>query len=95
MTLEIERLDQIQAYMKEKHIDCWLIYDTRGETAFFQKYFPNFHRTRQIILAIQQEGNPKGIVSAVEAGHIALELARDNRSYYEEQLEKFRKARGF
>jgi cytochrome c-type biogenesis protein CcmH/NrfG len=32
---------------------------------------------------------------AVEAGRRALELARDNRSYYEEQLKKFRAAGGF
>jgi hypothetical protein len=32
---------------------------------------------------------------AVEAGYKALELAQDNRSYYEDQLEKFRKAQGF
>ena len=32
---------------------------------------------------------------AVEAGYIALELARDNRSYYEDQLEKFKKAGGY
>ena len=31
---------------------------------------------------------------AIEAGNMALELARDNRSYYEDQLEKFKKARG-
>jgi Zn-dependent protease with chaperone function len=32
---------------------------------------------------------------AIEAGREALALARDNRGYYEEQLEKFKKARGF
>jgi len=32
---------------------------------------------------------------AVEAGRKALSLARDNRSYYEGQLEKFRKAGGY
>ena len=32
---------------------------------------------------------------AIEAGHMALELAKDNLSYYEGQLEKFKKARGF
>ena len=32
---------------------------------------------------------------AVEAGYKALALARDNRSYYEDQLEKFKKAGGY
>jgi tetratricopeptide (TPR) repeat protein len=32
---------------------------------------------------------------AVEAGRKALALARDNRSYYEGQLEKFKKAGGY
>ena len=32
---------------------------------------------------------------AVEAGQNALALARENRSYYEDQLEKFKKAGGF
>jgi len=32
---------------------------------------------------------------AVEAARNALALARENRSYYEDQLEKFKKADGF
>ena len=32
---------------------------------------------------------------AAKAGRMALELAQDNRGYYEGQLEKFKKARGF
>jgi hypothetical protein len=31
---------------------------------------------------------------AIEAGRKSLELARENRSYYEDQLEKFKKAAG-
>jgi tetratricopeptide (TPR) repeat protein len=32
---------------------------------------------------------------AIEAGQMALDLAQDNRGYYEEQLDKFKRARGY
>jgi hypothetical protein len=33
--------------------------------------------------------------NAVEAGRNALALAKENRGYYEDQLEKFKEAGGF
>ncbi len=76
-------IGQVQAVLKNSHLDGWLMYDFRRSNSLaidFLKIGPEVHLTRRLFYWIPKEGEPIVLCSQVEK-HIAVHLAGEKRTY--------------
>ena len=64
--------ETVQAAMRERGIDAWLVYDFRGSNpVLWQLLGERRQTTRSVFLCLQQEGKPVLLGSAVEPQALA------------------------
>lgn len=70
-TRALPGLVEVQAFMLDRRIDGWLVYDFRGSNAVFKRLLPSErdrHTTRRAMLFIPARGEPRLAVSVLDAG---------------------------
>lgn len=81
----------VQAFMRSRQIDAWLIHDFRGSNAILARILPHpankpRHTTRRVALFIPADGEPTLVVNPLDAGqflppHIDPGLRLQRRTY--------------
>lgn len=79
----MSQIEQAQPYLKENHLDGWLLYDFRGNNELARHFLGlrgGLLTTRRFFYWIPVEGEPVKLVHAIE-GHILDALPGSKKSY--------------